>query len=89
MHKTSLYFNFKAPNGNADNVLRMFFESWADEICNKQISYSVIGSDGGGKHWHNEFIRADFENEEDALILKLKGIPTEFQKYLEISDKDY
>jgi len=86
MYNSTLYFHFKAPNGNADNVLRMFFENWADQICDGQVSYSVIETDGGGKHWHNETIRVDFKNQEDATLMKLRGIPEEFQKYLELVD---
>jgi hypothetical protein len=82
MYQTSLYFHFKAPNSNADNVLLMFFEDWADQICDREVSYSVVGSDGGGKFWSNEIIRVDFVNKEDAIAMKLKGIPDEFKKYL-------
>jgi len=62
----------------------MFFEDWADSICNNEVMYSIIGGDGGGTTAWNEIIRVDFVNEEDATVMKLKGIPEEFQKYLEL-----
>ena len=81
MYRTSLYFHFNPPNNNADNVLRMFFEDWADQICDGEVSYSVaLGP--GGRFRQNETIRVDFVNEEDAVAMKLKGIPDEFKKYL-------
>jgi len=58
----------------------MFFEDWADSICNNQVSYSYQY----GSFCDNspETIRVDFVNKEDALAMKLKGVPDEFKKYL-------
>jgi hypothetical protein len=33
---------------------------------------------------YKETFRVDFEQQEDAVAMKLKGIPVEFQKYLEL-----
>jgi hypothetical protein len=78
MYQTSLFFHFKAPNYNGDKILRMFFEDWADQICEHELNYSVVDVDISD----NETIRVDFMNEEDAVAMKLKGIPDEFKKYL-------
>lgn len=62
----------------------MFFQGWADEICNNEVSYSTVAINGGSRMWWNEIIRVEFVNEEDAVAIKLKGIPDEFKEYLEI-----
>lgn len=72
MYQTTLYFNLKTPEGNADQVLRMFFEDWADQICDREVSYTMVA----------DTIRVDFSKEEDAIAMKLKGIPEEFKKYI-------
>jgi hypothetical protein len=66
----------------------MFFEDWTDSICNNEVAYSIVAIDGTGLTAWNEIIRVDFANEEDATILKLKGIPDEFSSYLEILNQD-
>lgn len=77
MYNTSLYFLLTA-TPDKEALLKMFFEDWADGICNNQIAYSVVNTDG------TDVIRADFVNKEDAVALKLIGIPPEFRKYLAI-----
>ena len=62
----------------------MFFEDWADRIGNNEIKYAIVAGDGGGKTTWNDIIRVDFINDEDATIMRLKGIPDEFQKYLKL-----
>jgi len=86
MYTSTLYFHFIATKTNRQ-ILKMFFEDWADSICNNEVRYSIVGGDGGGlttwSQW-NEIIRVDFVNEEDATLMKLKGIPEEFQNHLEL-----
>ena len=60
----------------------MFFEDWADRIGNNDVKYSTIDN---STH-RNHIIKIDFVNEEDATIMRLKGIPDEFQKYLKFAD---
>lgn len=81
MYSSTLYFHFRTTDDNR-NILKMFFENWADGICNNEVKYSIVGSDGGQTAW--KIIRVDFMNDEDATLVKLKGIPLEFQKYLEL-----
>lgn len=85
MYKTSLYFSFKIAHDNKA-ILEMFFKDWADSICNKEVAYSINRKTVPGSSFSRDTIRVDFENEEDAVALKLIGIPPEFQKYLEIVD---
>lgn len=84
----SLYFNLNAPQNKA-SILKMFFEDWADGVYAKEIIYSTVATNVDGRFPGIETIRVDFENEEDAAIMKLKGIPEEFQKHLRLVDSSY
>lgn len=61
-----------------EQILEMFFKDWVD---NTSTNYNVdIHS------WHSlDILEVKFENEEDALALRLKGIPEEFRPYIEIA----
>jgi len=83
MYRTSLYYHLRA-TPEKKKILDLFFKDWADGICNDEVAYSTIASDGGGRLWWNETIRVDFMNDEDALVMRLKGVPEELQKYLQI-----
>lgn len=85
MYKSFIYFHFIVTPDNK-HVLKMFFEDWADRIGNNEVKYTIVAGDGGGKSSWNDIIRVDFANEEDATIMRLKGIPDEFQKYLKFAD---
>ena len=54
----------------------MFFEDWIDNNCEGKIDY--LPRDAS-----NEIIKLTLD-ESDAIALKLKGIPSEFNKYLTI-----
>jgi len=84
MYKSTLYFHFIATNTNRQ-VLKMFFENWADSVCNNEVRYSVVHDSGGFGTW-NEIIKVDCTNEEDATLMKLRGVPEEFRKYLTLVD---
>jgi len=79
----SLYFHLKA-NQNKATVLRMFFEDWADSICNNEVIYSTLVANRPLFGVETEIIKVDFVREEDAVAMKLRGIPEEFKQYLEI-----
>jgi len=68
----------------------MFFENWADRIGTNEIKYSVIDTVDTNipskSDVVREVIKVDFENEEDATVMLLKGIPSEFKKYLRFTD---
>ena len=84
MYKTSLYFDIKA-TPDIKLILEMFFKDWADRICNNQVRYSIVNKGNvTALNGFSETIKVDFVNEEDAVAMKLRGIPREFQKYLEI-----
>ena len=83
MHKSHLHIHLRATS-DKESILKMFFQDWADELCNNEVSYSTVASDGGGRLWWNEIIRVEFVNEEDAVAMKLKGIPDELKQYLKL-----
>jgi hypothetical protein len=67
----------------------MFFKAWVDDTCNNEVGYALMRD-----YLHDDYkttpvietFRVDFERMEDAVALKLKGVPDEFQNYLEIVD---
>jgi hypothetical protein len=83
MYSTSLYFDIKV-TPDKKIILEMFFKDWADRICDNEVRYSTIATSEGGFSHDNETIQVDFVNEEDAVAMKLRGIPDEFRNYLEI-----
>ncbi len=83
MYQTSLHIRLNA-TAEKVKILELFFQDWADGICNKEVEYETIY--GGPDEWLNETIRVNFKNSEDAVALKLQGIPQELQNYLTIVD---
>lgn len=59
----------------------MFFENWTDKIGENSIEYKISSSTSA------EFIRVNFAKKEDAIMMRLSGIPDEFQKYLKFADE--
>lgn len=85
----SLYFKIKKDvDIDKHRLLELFFKDWVDDTCNNQVHYRVERD--VDKDWepgmvrYRETFRVDFEKQEDALALRLRGVPQEFQKYLEI-----
>jgi hypothetical protein len=72
---TSIYFVIK-DNVDADKrlLLDILFNDWIDDHCNNQVK--VIRK--------QSLYRVEFYHCEDAVTIHLKGLPSEFQKYLEI-----
>ncbi len=83
MHQTSIFFKIKDTAAQEKHrMVELFFKSWVDSICNNEVSINQV-SYTADLDWL-EILRADFENAEDAVALKLKGIPVEYQNYIEI-----
>jgi len=92
MYQTSLSYHLKV-SGDKKKILEMFFKDWADSICNNQVRYSsTIESEDylyglGGPvpmPMITEIIKVEFDNEEDAVAMKLKGVPPDLQRYLSL-----
>lgn len=92
----SLLFKIKADvDIDKHKLLELFFKDWVDNTCENKVEYKIEnvpesawiygrGTVHGKGIPSYETFRVEFENREDALALKLKGIPDEFQHYLEI-----
>jgi len=87
MYQTSLLFRIKDSAAlEKHRILEIFFKSWIDNTCNNEVGYTLekvaeVSTDVS--QWQ-ELYRVDFEHIEDATVLRLKGIPTELQNYVEI-----
>ena len=70
------------------HMVELFFKSWVDATCNNEVNYTLTEvrpalAKRGSMQWE-EVYRVDFDRTEDAVALKLKGIPLEYQDYIEI-----
>lgn len=79
MH-TSLFYKIKATD-NKHHILLLFFKEWTDRMCD-EVTYNDLVTYPSDKYqWHHTF-RVDFAREEDAVAMKLRGVPEEFKEYL-------
>jgi hypothetical protein len=78
--QTTLNFKIKKWLHQRDAVMSMFLEDWIDSTT-KDYSWSF-------SEWSEErrpaAFAVDFVHREDAMALKLKGIPIQFQEFFEI-----
>jgi len=84
MYNNSLFFRL-TDNAALDKhkIVELFFKFWIDDICNNKVIITEVNL-SADLAWMQVF-RADFENAEDAVVIKLKGMPPEFKHYIEIS----
>jgi hypothetical protein len=81
MYQTSLFFKITAPNfANKDRMLELFFKSWIDNACNNNVTFTNVTNPTINT------VRVDFDFSEDAIALRLKGIPSEFTNYIDLVD---
>jgi hypothetical protein len=87
MYQTTIFFKIKDTMlREKHHMVELFFKSWVDATCNNEVDYTlteVLEAPEGSLQWE-EVYRVDFERTEDAVALKLKGIPVEYQNYIEI-----
>jgi hypothetical protein len=87
MYQTTIFFKIKDTMlREKHHMVELFFKSWVDTTCNNEVDYTlteVTEAPEGSLQWE-EVYRVDFERTEDAVALKLKGIPLEYQNYIEI-----
>jgi hypothetical protein len=84
-----LYFKIKeSVDVDKHSMLELFFKAWVDDACENQVQYKVTRDIE--KDWepgmvkYRETFRVDFDRPEDALAMRLRGVPSQFQTYLEI-----
>ena len=85
----SLLFRVKdSVDADKRRLLELFFKDWVDTSCNNQVHYKIERNIK--KDWvpgtlnYKETFLVNFEEQEDAVVMSLKGVPKEFQQYLEI-----
>jgi len=79
----SVYYKIKDSVDPATrHLLACFLDDWIDNTLSSEVRYSVVNDSTSDKNF-----RIDIENQEHALFLKLVGVPDEFKKYIEISNK--
>lgn len=66
---------FKQPitDPSLARAVELFFMVWVDDICNNKVTYTVS----------NNTICAEFDCIEDAVLVKLKGLPGDISSYFE------
>lgn len=85
----SLYFKVKdAVDVDKHRIIELFFKDWVDDTCDNRVKYSIernVRRDWmPGMVHYGETFRVDFEHQADAVAMRLKGVPREFQQYLDI-----
>lgn len=65
---------YQTNNVEDQRMFQIFFKAWIDDICQNKVDYII----------RENSIKVNFEESEDASILELKGIPSEFEKYLHL-----
>ena len=84
MYQTSLFFRIKDDTAlEKYRIIEYFFKSWVDDNCNNEVDINKVTYNQADLCWMHMY-RADFEHFEDATAIKLKGIPKEYQPYIEI-----
>lgn len=87
----SLFFKFK-PGVAIDKhrLIEVFFKDWVDGVCNNRVRYTIQRENTQGTDLYRnmslytkEVFRVVFDKQEDAVILRLKGVPPELHQYIE------
>ena len=84
----TLFYKIK-PNIIIDkhSLISLFFMDFIDGTCDNKMQYKIEKEWRPGMVGFQEIIRVDFDNPEDTLAMCLRGVPDEFQQYLEIVNK--
>ena len=82
----SLYFKIKDTVGvDKYQLLEVFFSDWIDSNCvNYRVERGIVRDSPGITPWGQETFRVDFDRGEDYVAMKLRGVPQQFQGFLEI-----
>lgn len=85
---SSLFFRIK-DSASSYSVVELFLRAWIDANCNNEVNYIVddpTSNDFFRVDLSTLNVRVDFDNTEDAILLKLKGVPEELSVYVELLD---
>ena len=86
MYKATLFFKIKdTPPLEKYSIVEVFFKYWVDCACNNEVNYTLqeIFAPTDSSTWE-EIYKVEFDYAEDAIALKLMGVPKEFEQYIEI-----
>jgi hypothetical protein len=71
----SIFFKIKENvSHDKHKLIEYFFNDWIDNTCERQVVCNKSLST----------FRVDFKLPQDAVIVQLKGLPQEFEEYLEL-----
>jgi hypothetical protein len=56
-------------------LVNLFFRDWIDGVCDSRVKFITSPS---------ETSMVDFDSQEDALAIRLQGLPPKLQMYVEI-----
>ena len=72
-----IYFKIKETvNKDLHRIVEFFFRGWVDDVCDNRVEITEVEQ--------KALYKVEFDHNEDALVVHLKGLPKEFIKYLEI-----
>lgn len=82
---THLYFKVKE-SVDADDypLLEIFFKEWIGGSCDYDVSIIKNKVRDVNRYYDLYYYKVIFHTSEDALAIKLKGLPPEFKNHLEI-----
>jgi hypothetical protein len=79
---TRINFKLISPDANSNRILELFLKDWIDDTS---IQYTFEHGFAITHNWRQEEIYSvDFEHIEDALVIKLKGVPPGYIDYIQI-----
>jgi len=81
-----LYFIFKdTVDSDKHRLVEIFFKDWLDNLSDNQVSYDIKKVINWHPNYkHHKIFHVMFDKQEDAVVMKLRGVPKEFQSYLEM-----
>lgn len=66
---------------NKHHLIDLFFRDWVDDICDNGVNFRTERTNVSDL---SDTFVVDFESQEDAIAVRLRGVPKKFQMYLEI-----
>lgn len=64
-------------------ILESFIDEWVDNTCRDHSNYEIRECGPPANDGVARFIRIDFTNPEDAVSLRLQGVPPGYIKYID------
>lgn len=71
-------FKIKVVSASKSRIIELLFKDWVDSICDNQVEYEIRPSIYGAS------VHVRCSNSEDAMAIRLRGLPSEFDKLIKI-----